>query len=609
MSEQRDFVRAIVALQQQQQQQEHGPRLELRGKNPDGILPSQQVVSGVTSPRRSSAADRNPSVDVVQLTENPPMPVNASQPRASPAHPRASVYEPTSFPTATSIGQDMIVNFSTLSSILPGQDRSGEMSISSVPRGSFGASNAPSHTMDSVNNYQMYDGFSSVGTSARSISDRPGDGISAQNIDTELTLFLLKPVVKDFFDKVELSWSVQNTRMQPQAIRKQMADHEQEGMPSVLEMLHNLHAYEQAMVDLEISKYPEGSVLSLKRTKTDIQHRDMTFKAIPGLQFVVQHVIRSYACQEEQLANTLAQAPVITDPALHSALHIDLQQAQVAPHQQLQQMMQMAPQQQNLAAPPQQREGQWEEQQWDQQPRPLRRSKRTLNPRRSSPSFTQDDALAQYTIHHSTAGLPQPPATDPPMLQPQQQPQSYFTQDDPSAPHYTQAPYSFGPAPPPQQQLLAPQPQPPPPPPARQASLHRPRKRKAPVPARQASLPPSRKRKAPGSAPLVAMPPISSPRGPSTSIREQVLAFQHPPQSQQDDAGEAVSGVARRSAIGFLKKRKQKQDVVALPSSESKSEKEYEASDASDFDGSEGDDVDVDAIVKELLKKYTTLFD
>lgn len=37
----------------------------------------------------------------------------------------------------------------------------------------------------------------------------------------ELVLFLLKQMVREFFDRIELSWSVQKTRMQEPAIRKQ----------------------------------------------------------------------------------------------------------------------------------------------------------------------------------------------------------------------------------------------------------------------------------------------------------------------------------------------------------------------------------------------------
>ncbi|CAF9941953.1 hypothetical protein IMSHALPRED_003113 [Imshaugia aleurites] len=106
---------------------------------------------------------------------------------------------------------------------------------------------------------------------------------------TRLQMFLLAPTVKDLFDKIELRWSMQSTNMDQMAIRKHMAKDAQDGLPSVHEMLQQLHAYEQSMVDTLISKGFGGTVLYLRRTRTDIQLRDILFKAVPGLQFVVQH--------------------------------------------------------------------------------------------------------------------------------------------------------------------------------------------------------------------------------------------------------------------------------------------------------------------------------
>ena len=318
MSEQRDFIRAIVALQQQQQQQQQGQRLELRGSNPNGVLPGQQKVTDPISSPNPGTADRTPSMDVARSIETPPIPVNASQTQAS----LASLYEPTKLATTMSTGQDMTVKLPTISPTLSGQDRSRDMRTCSAPRGSFEASKAPSHTIDNENNHQRTGGLPLVRRTARSKSEHHGREL--------LNLFLLKPIVKDFFDRVELSWPVRNSKMQPLAIRKYMANHEQEGLPSVIEMLHDLHAYEQAMVDLEVSKYPEGSILSLRRTHTDIRHRDMIFKDIPGLQFVVQHVIRSFRTPEPasryfvapggQLANNRAKIPAIIDQTIVSPI-------------------------------------------------------------------------------------------------------------------------------------------------------------------------------------------------------------------------------------------------------------------------------------------------
>ncbi|CAD6570638.1 MAG: hypothetical protein ASARMPREDX12_003782 [Alectoria sarmentosa] len=118
------------------------------------------------------------------------------------------------------------------------------------------------------------------------------DSETQTNHNTELQLFLLKPIVRDLFDRIELRWSVQSTKMPPVAIREHMAKNEKNDLPSVVEMLQQLHAYEQAMVDSETSKHAGGSILSLRRTKTNIRSRDMLFVAVPGLEFVVQRQVR-----------------------------------------------------------------------------------------------------------------------------------------------------------------------------------------------------------------------------------------------------------------------------------------------------------------------------
>ena len=58
------------------------------------------------------------------------------------------------------------------------------------------------------------------------------------------------PWLGTFFDKIELTWSVQNTKMQDTAIQKYMTKYEKDGMPSVLDMLYTLNDYEQDIYQL-----------------------------------------------------------------------------------------------------------------------------------------------------------------------------------------------------------------------------------------------------------------------------------------------------------------------------------------------------------------------
>ena len=132
-------------------------------------------------------------------------------------------------------------------------------------------------------------------SAADAIIDPPHSSFSSGTPNSsELKLFLLKPIVRDLFDRIELRWTVQDTYMRSRAIRDYMNKDEKDVVPSVVEMQQQLHAYEHEMVDAQMPKDSGRSILSLKRTTIDIRSRDMLFKAVPGLQFVVQcHVDRS----------------------------------------------------------------------------------------------------------------------------------------------------------------------------------------------------------------------------------------------------------------------------------------------------------------------------
>lgn len=107
--------------------------------------------------------------------------------------------------------------------------------------------------------------------------------------------------MRDFFKKIEITWSLHNTGMHQSAIHEYMVKHEEDDMPSVLDMVQNLHAYEQSMIDAELywsGSKSEVSLLALRRVKTDIRQRDITLKDVPGLQFVIERPIAKQQSQE-----------------------------------------------------------------------------------------------------------------------------------------------------------------------------------------------------------------------------------------------------------------------------------------------------------------------
>ena len=95
---------------------------------------------------------------------------------------------------------------------------------------------------------------------------------------------------------IQLSWSLCNVRISQDDIRKQLAQYEQEGNPAVWEVMESLYPREHKVIDSETSTAgPGASLASLKRTKADIQHREIMFQGVPGLHFIIQRQGRDWA--------------------------------------------------------------------------------------------------------------------------------------------------------------------------------------------------------------------------------------------------------------------------------------------------------------------------
>ena len=278
ISEQRDLMRAIVALQQAQR---------------DGLTFKESKEREMTKTRLgetrrqpSSTGTHKSLTSDADEADSPPLVISA----------HSSAVSPSRNPSARMKIKAVGINPSYQT--YPEANRSRELDPQDVhlPLNSY---------MTAV----QISSFPSVTTSDRmdwpggSDTERPpplgkkssgNPHRSGSKLNMELQLFLMKPIVQDFFDKIELTWSVHNPKMQDSAIRKYMAKNEDDGIPSVLDMLHTLHDYERTVVDSKMHDRVsgcEGSLLSLKRTKTEILHRNITLKDVPGLQFVVERAI------------------------------------------------------------------------------------------------------------------------------------------------------------------------------------------------------------------------------------------------------------------------------------------------------------------------------
>lgn len=115
-----------------------------------------------------------------------------------------------------------------------------------------------------------------------------------------LDLFLLKPTIKDFFDMIQLSWTLSKVQISQRDIRNQLARNEREANPAVWEVMESLYPHEHRVITKALSGTgSEASLASLKRTKADIQHRGITFQGVPGLHFVLRR--RTYLKARSEL--------------------------------------------------------------------------------------------------------------------------------------------------------------------------------------------------------------------------------------------------------------------------------------------------------------------
>ena len=125
----------------------------------------------------------------------------------------------------------------------------------------------------------------SICTPTESTIDVYGEGAKI------LDLFLMKPFIQDVVDVIQLSWNIHRAQMSRFEVQKHIIKIEQEGHQAVFELYQELYPHEHKAVDSQIAKAGAGaSLVSLKRTTSNLWHRDIYFRGVPGLQFVLERV-------------------------------------------------------------------------------------------------------------------------------------------------------------------------------------------------------------------------------------------------------------------------------------------------------------------------------
>ena len=112
-----------------------------------------------------------------------------------------------------------------------------------------------------------------------------------RNDQNALNLFLLNPVVKDVDEVIELSWQVHRAQMQQSHIFDQFQNSKRNGTTSFDKVLASLHDHEHNAIKREIrasSGADDPKLVSLERSFSDIRHREITFKDVPSLHFILK---------------------------------------------------------------------------------------------------------------------------------------------------------------------------------------------------------------------------------------------------------------------------------------------------------------------------------
>ena len=100
----------------------------------------------------------------------------------------------------------------------------------------------------------------------------------------------MKPVIQDLVDVIQLSWKIHKLQVQQSEIQKQMTKIEDQGLPLVSDIYQNLYTYEHTAIETQFKRFGTGaSLASLERTFSDLKHREILFKGVPGLRFIIEY--------------------------------------------------------------------------------------------------------------------------------------------------------------------------------------------------------------------------------------------------------------------------------------------------------------------------------
>lgn len=136
---------------------------------------------------------------------------------------------------------------------------------------------------------------------------------------SELCIFQLKVVVRDHravlrgdICTVELVWQVRNMKIRQSVIQGHLAGLKNQDQSSIIKMLDTLDDHEANILERELAATEsrrEGILLSLVRSYKDIEHKGIIFRNLPELQFVIQRGTIEDPQYEKKTRNSSNRSP------------------------------------------------------------------------------------------------------------------------------------------------------------------------------------------------------------------------------------------------------------------------------------------------------------
>ncbi|KAL8960648.1 MAG: hypothetical protein Q9183_005428, partial [Haloplaca sp. 2 TL-2023] len=295
--EQREIISAILALQKQQNVESNAKSnhlsVESSGNRTSPSIPTLDRSENPSSPPKP------PALTPASPSERKPLPTNsAPSPKIVPFRPHVAMAMPKQdFPPHTA--QEDKPKRSAPQEIPPGNSRSDDTPTS-------GSVSTPSLR-----------GGTQMTPSEPTLNEEETSGKAQE-------MLLLKPVIQDLADIIQLSWKIHKVPMQQSQIEQQKAKNNSEGSGSVFEIYQDLYAHENKAIEAEIANAGgDTSLVSLKRTFVDMWHRGICFKGVPGLQFILERVIVRESPGEAGKAIKLEQPvePSVNEPKKRRSKH------------------------------------------------------------------------------------------------------------------------------------------------------------------------------------------------------------------------------------------------------------------------------------------------